>query len=182
MIYAYTPILCSALPLKFILVIAISIGFMSYCLGQNSSPLNTNDSFVLNSSSSPRIGPVAGYRGFKNSIAELGFTIAAIGHGIVGYEVSYLNNLKQGDENLSGISMGFYKGFAFFETGINGTIYTNFDQSQFCVRPYIGIGVGGIITLGYGYNFSPGKTHFKEQISPHEFRIIGRIPIEISNN
>ncbi len=160
---------------KIILFISILVGLISYCVGQSDTTNSTNYNVI--NKSPIGVGPVIGYRGFNNSLFELGFTIAGSGHGIVGHEFSFLNNLKQNNDNLSGFSLGYYRGFAFFETGINGTVYTNFDQSSLHIRPFLGLGLGGILTLCYGYNFSLSKNHFKDLISNHEFRLIARFPI-----
>ena len=94
------------------------------------------------------INPVTGYRGVGNHFLEVGITKYGATHGIVGLEASYLNNLKTDQENISGLSLGYYSGFAIFEAGINGTLYTNFDAFNLFVRPSFGLGVGGIITIG----------------------------------
>ena len=159
-----------------ILLIVLSCGFLFHSFGQNDSSQNFQLPYP-HGASPPSFGPIVGYRGFGNSFLELGLTNASGGHGIVGFEYSFLNNLKSGDANLSGFSMGYYKGFAFIETGIIGTVYTNFNYSNLYIRPHLGLGIGGIVTLCYGYNFSIGRNHFKEQISPHEFRAIARFPI-----
>lgn len=123
-------------------------------------------------------GITLGYRGFNQSIGEIGVTRMAIGHGVEGIELNYLSNFKSGKDHLSGYAIGFYRGFAIFEIGINSTLYTNYSQSSFYSRPYLGFGMGGFLTGSYGYNIPFGPNHFKSQINKHELRIILRWAFE----
>ncbi len=139
----------------------------------------SDSSFAIPRRPPPGIGPTFGYRGASNHLVELGVTYAEAGHGVVGYDLAYVSNLKKGADHLSGYSFSFFSGFAFIETGINGTLYTNYEKYRLYIRPNMGIGIAGISTLSYGYNFSMGKNVFKEQISPHELRFIIRLPFGI---
>lgn len=121
-------------------------------------------------------GPVIAYRGFGGHFLEAGITAATGSHGIIGVELTYMDNLKKGDEHISGYSIGKYTGFLFFETGINGTLFTDYKSSRFFLRPYLGFGLGGIATFGYGYNFCFGKNIYKGEVPRHEFRLVFRLP------
>ena len=122
------------------------------------------------------VGPVIAYRGFGSHFLEAGITVAAGGHGIIGLELTYLDNLKKGEAHISGYSIGKYTGFAFLEVGINGTLFTDYKSSRFYLRPSLGFGFGGIATLGYGYNFCFGKDIYKGNVPRHEFRLVCRLP------
>jgi hypothetical protein len=162
-------------------VVAVLFFIFGFCCtgrGQADSTTIKSDStyFPLNRGRSG-MGPIIGYRGFGNHFLEAGITYAEVaGHGGAGIELSYLSNLKTGDEHLSAYSFGWYSGFLFFEKGINGTVYTDYKKARLYLRPYLGLGIAGIATVGYGYNFSIGKNIFKEQISRHEIRLIVRFP------
>ena len=118
-------------------------------------------------------GPTIGYRGFRNHFLELGVFHAGVGHGMVGWELNLLSNLKKNDP-VHGLSVGYITGFAFFEVGLRGTAYTNFDQITPYAQPSFGMGWGGFATVNYGINIPVWKNHFKEQVSLHEVRLIFR--------
>jgi hypothetical protein len=125
------------------------------------------------------IGPILAYRGFNNHFLEVGITRAWASHGIGGIELSFLSNLRGKDERLHGYSFSKYLGFAFFEVAATGTLYTNYQQAKLYITPSIGLGIGGIATVNYGYNFSLGDSWINDRISRHEIRIVLRYPFGI---
>lgn len=154
-----------------------TILILFYLLISLSSFTQTTDDtlFVNPHDATDGVGPIAAYRGFNNHFGELGITYAGFGHGVVGHSFSYLTNFKSKDEHLSGFSVEYYRGFAYFEVGINGTVFTNYKNLSSYIRPFIGLGFGGIYTLGYGYNVPIGHSYFKNEINRHEFRLIARL-------
>ncbi len=104
--------------------------------------------------------PVVGYRGFSEHWLELGWSRSVAGHGVVGFELTYANNLKSDSLNLSGFSLGYFK------------------HAQVTLRPYFGLGLSSFLSLSYGYNIPLGNPRFSDQINPHEFRLVCRIPID----
>ena len=50
-------------------------------------------------------------------------------------------------------------------------------KHDWIITPKVGIGVGGLIMLNYGYNISMRKKTF-EQVGQHQFGIIINLPID----
>lgn len=119
-------------------------------------------------------GPTLGYRGIHPSFLEMGVTFAQIGHGVVGWELNYLSNLKFDDQYMHGLSLGYYKGFAIFEVGMNATSYSDFDHFNLTLRPHIDLGIGGLLVVGYGYNLPLLNSTLNDQINSHELRLMAR--------
>ena len=120
--------------------------------------------------------PVVAYRGVNQHFVEIGFSRAGVGHGIVGWEMTFANNLKASGENISMASMGYFSGFAFFEIGAHFSYITNYNIHVGSLKPYIGIGLGGFATAQYGYNALFGNSILKDELNRHELRICLRIP------
>ncbi|MDG1260317.1 MAG: hypothetical protein P8H59_08030 [Flavobacteriales bacterium] len=136
--------------------------------------MNSDSTLVISSRGLNGMGPLIGFRGFKSNLLEVGAVISQIGHGVEGVEISYLNNLKFDDDMVSGISAGYFRGFAFFEAGVLGTYYFSKDARGFYARPHLAFGYGGILTIGYGYNIPFFNADMKEQVARHEIRLIAR--------
>lgn len=160
----------------YIFALAFSAALCSTILAQKDSA-KVDTTFIIEPYNNTAIGPIIGYRGFSKSFGEIGIALAAFGHGVVGYELTYMNNFKKSADNISGFCFGLYKGFAIFETGIQGNLFTNFSESKFYLKPFFALGIGGVATFGYGYNFTLGDKFMSDFMNPHEFRVILRIPV-----
>lgn len=164
--------------MRSIILIVISIilvAFQNESLAQSTRyEMGPDSVLVISSGPLVGLGPIIGYRGVKSNMLEIGATFSQIGHGVEGFEVSYLNNLQFNEDRLSGFSAGYFRGFAIFEIGILGTYYTNFDQHGLYARPHVALGYGGILTIGYGYNIPFSTFDLKEQVARHELRFIAR--------
>lgn len=123
-------------------------------------------------------GVLIGYRGFRNHFLELGMMYAGGRHGITGFELTTISNLKK-EDHLAGVSIGYFSGFAYMEVGIIGTVYSDFQNVTPYLKPSFGLGAGGFGTVNYGINIPIGRNHFKEQVSLHELRLIIRWPLSI---
>lgn len=156
-----------------VILFALNSGFL-IC----QSSINDSIQYVEIHGPSNIIGPVMGYRGVGNHLAEIGLFFGTASHGVTGFDASYVTNFKKGNEQLSGISLSYFGVFAIFEAGVNGTLYLSRSDALMYLRPYFAMGIGGFITLGYGYNISLGKNVFRHQINQHELRLIVRIPVK----
>ena len=118
-----------------------------------------------------RICPIIAYRG-NTPLVELG--VAMFGYDrshYRGLELTALNNLAERRDNLTGLSLNYFDGWAIFEFGLTASYYTNWDLSRVYLKPYISAGLWGVVNISYGHNFSLGKDHFSELLNSDEFRV-----------
>ncbi len=83
-----------------------------------------------------------------------------------GYWGPYISGgfgFKNGKEQM--VTRIGYAGFIYLIGGRLSIIhYTDFEKNQFCLRPEVGLSLGGYISLTYGYNFNIYKQDiFKKQ-------------------
>jgi hypothetical protein len=121
--------------------------------------------------------PILGYRGGRNHFMEVGIGVMGIGHGVVGWEITYLSNLSR-NTPIHGAAIGYFRGFAFFETGLQATALSGPNSRHILFKPSLGLGIGGIATVNYGYNLSLFKLGTEVQPNRHEVRVVIRWPLE----
>lgn len=121
-------------------------------------------------------GPLLGLHALQPAYIELGLTSVGIGHGVVGWDLSALRSLES-ERAIWGVSGGYFAAFAYFEWGIRGTVMTNFAQTEAYIKPYVGLGIGGILTVQYGLNIPLMKRQPDPFARIHVVSLLGRWPI-----
>ncbi|MEM7658727.1 MAG: hypothetical protein AAF399_21565 [Bacteroidota bacterium] len=165
---------------NWVLCLFLFLGF-PLLWGQNIVDQATKDSLAQESQQivenryGDKWGPVIGYRGIRSPFLEVGITRAGGRTGLLGWEVSGYSNLSTSDP-LHGFSVGHFTGFAFFEIGARVNVLTNFERYRLYLQPSAGLGIGGYLTLNYGFQIPMGRHLFREQVSLHEIRAVFRWP------